>query len=243
MNTGTLDEISRKLIINIEVFKVTLQTAFRAKSIFNSNKEDIENLIDIHTMIGGYGTGRRVGLEVLNKSAVVLITACWEAFIEDLCEEAFDFLLNNCTEYNQVPSKVRLLASERLRSSQDKREVWDLAADGWKGVLLRHKSDTLKKYIGNLNTPKSVNVKNIYAEVFGIEDITKEWKRHKQSSNKACDRLDKFIETRGAIAHRTSAEKTIQKRYVESHLDFIKHLVDKTEDAVRSHLKHALGLN
>ena len=41
-------------------------------------------MIEIHVLLGGSGQGRKYQLEVLNKSAVVLITAIWEAYCEDI---------------------------------------------------------------------------------------------------------------------------------------------------------------
>jgi hypothetical protein len=50
---------------------------------FVANCADIDQLLTIHTDIGGGSAGRRK-LEVLNKSAIVLITAYWEAYCEDV---------------------------------------------------------------------------------------------------------------------------------------------------------------
>lgn len=38
----------------------------------------------------GTARGRRFDLEVLNKSAIVLITSYWEAYCEDIAAEALD---------------------------------------------------------------------------------------------------------------------------------------------------------
>jgi hypothetical protein len=55
---------------------------------FRTSLLDIERLRSLHRDIGGPAPGRRYGLEVINKSAIVLITAIWEAFCEDLASEA-----------------------------------------------------------------------------------------------------------------------------------------------------------
>ena len=47
-----------------------LSNAYKA---FQKNMEDIERLLELHTQEGGSEPGRRYGLEVLNKSAIVLI--------------------------------------------------------------------------------------------------------------------------------------------------------------------------
>jgi hypothetical protein len=57
---------------------------------------EVRRLLQIHGQLGGTGPGRRWGSEVLNKSAVVLLVACWEAYLEDLVTHAFDESLNRC---------------------------------------------------------------------------------------------------------------------------------------------------
>ncbi len=62
---------------------------------FRANLADVIRLIQIHRDLSGSERGRRVGVECLNKSAIVLILASWEAFVEDLAESAFDCMLAN----------------------------------------------------------------------------------------------------------------------------------------------------
>jgi hypothetical protein len=54
---------------------------------FNDNVAETERLIDIHSALTGKERGYRHNVEVLNKSGIVLLVACWEAFIEDLAEK------------------------------------------------------------------------------------------------------------------------------------------------------------
>ena len=62
--------------------------ASKARVQFEKNKADVDNLLLFHKETGGDEPGRRdKRLEVLNKSAIVLITAVWEAYCEDLAAE------------------------------------------------------------------------------------------------------------------------------------------------------------
>lgn len=178
---------------------------------FRHNRSDIISLMSIHEKVGGVKQGRRYGLEVLNKSAVVLITACWEAFIEDLCTEAFDHLLSKCNDHSEFPASVRILVSKQLKKDPDDRVIWGLAGDGWKSVLLNYRHEIIKKYVGKLNTPKSEQVINIFNETIGIKDITKNWYWRKCSIEMAKTKLNNYIMIRGAIAHRTTYEEPITK--------------------------------
>jgi len=39
----------------------------------------------IHEEVAGQGAGRKYGIDVLNRAAIVFVTACWESFVEDTC--------------------------------------------------------------------------------------------------------------------------------------------------------------
>jgi hypothetical protein len=84
---------------------------------FQENMSAVERLLQIHVKLGGERPGRRWGSEELNKSAVVLLVACWEAYLEDLCRCAFE----------------SSLASESV-------------GDGWKKVLTEHRNKTIKQF-------------------------------------------------------------------------------------------------
>ena len=73
---------------------------------FRENMKDVNRLMEIHKELTGDDAGRRHGVEVLNKSAVVLITACWEAFVEDVATLGFDFLLSETDSHDNIPKKV-----------------------------------------------------------------------------------------------------------------------------------------
>lgn len=104
----------------------------RAWGAFNENMKDVDRLLAIHGDITGDTPGRRYGVEVLNKSAVMLITSCWEAFCEDLSRGAVGFLLSKVEQASEFPSDVRWRIARRLQSDKDERRLWGLAGDGWK---------------------------------------------------------------------------------------------------------------
>ena len=65
----------------------------KARRAFDDSAKDVKRLLEIHKTIGGNAPGRRAGLEVLNKSAIVLITAIWEAYCEDISAEALEHIV------------------------------------------------------------------------------------------------------------------------------------------------------
>ena len=107
-----------------------------AKNRFDQQKGDIDQLWVIHQEFAGQGAGRKHGVEVINRAAIVFITACWESYVEDVCLEAFDFLLANASYPENFPARVRTLASKALRENPDQTQIWRLAGEGWKQVLV-----------------------------------------------------------------------------------------------------------
>src|ERR1700733_15052449 len=105
----------------------------KAREAFKENASDIERLLEIHEDIGGDAQGRRYRLEVLNKSAIVLITAFWEAYCEDLAAEAVKHLVDNCEKADKLPLDLRKRIAKELKDDRHELAVWTLAGDAWKG--------------------------------------------------------------------------------------------------------------
>lgn len=84
-----------------------LENAVHALILLKENIREIDRLMEIHTTEGGGGPGRKHRLEVVNKAAVVLTTAFWEAFCEDAASEATDHVLAHITSPNDLPEYLR----------------------------------------------------------------------------------------------------------------------------------------
>src|SRR5438128_1490612 len=81
----------------------------KARKALDENAGDIDRLLEIHTKLGGSGVGRRHQLEVLNKSALVLLTANWEAYCEDIAAEALEHLIQHSKAPEDLPKGIRQL--------------------------------------------------------------------------------------------------------------------------------------
>ncbi len=206
------------------------------------NMKDAERLIEIHENITGDRPGRRWGMAVLNHSGVVLITAFWEAFIEDLAEEAFDFLLTQANGPNAVPKKVRALSTKPLiKENGDTAAVWSLAGDGWRSVLKDHRGELMKRYVGSFNTPKPDSIDALFEGLIGLRRLSACWKWQGQSVDQARNNLIRHINDRGAIAHRGRTEDPIVKDYVLRYRDFVFKLAVKSTNQVAAHLRTVTG--
>ena len=146
-------------------------------------------------------------LEALNKSAVVFITACWESYIKDLCDESFKFLM--------------------------KKDVVSGFNKWSKVVLIENKNILIK----SLNTPKTSKVDNLFFRVIGLKDLSSNWKTRGLTSKQAASKLNNYMKMRGSIAHRAVYSKNITRKVAEDYLNFIEILVNVTERAVQNYVK------
>jgi hypothetical protein len=212
-----------------------------AKSRFDLQKGDIDQLWDIHQQVAGEGPGRKHGVEVLNKAAIVFITACWESYVEDVCLEAFDFLLANASTPDCFPGRVRTLASKALRADLDETKVWLLAGEGWKQILVTHKEAVKAEWLDKLNTPKTAQVNGLFNKMLGLSSLSGSWSWQRMNSEDASSKLDYYITVRGNIAHRVSHDETVYKDWGTDYLAHVERLVNVTDQKVSSHIASLTG--
>jgi len=205
------------------------------------NLGDVDRLIEIHEKTTGKKPGRKHKVEVLNKSAIVLLVACWEAFIEDLAEDAFSILLSRIKVHGALPNKVLADAVKPLKDSGNPTDLWKLAGSGWKDVLRSHQSSLFERYTGKLNTPRPAQVDQLYESLLGVKRLSSNWRWPRATPDKARQRLSDLIELRGSIAHRVAASRKVLKNDVRGSIDLINHIAVETSNAVRNFLLRVTG--
>jgi hypothetical protein len=208
---------------------------------FNSNVAEVLRLLEIHEELTGTGPGRRSQVEILNKSGIVLLVACWEAYVEDLAEIAFEFLFARAKSPDAFPAKVLTLASRELREAADQRRVWELAGDGWRTVLERHHTAVLQANIGTLNTPKPEQIDALFQQLLGLSSLSSAWTWHRTQSTKACARLTALVNLRGDIAHRVRSTRSVKKQDVSRAGVFLDRLAAASSNEVRRFLRSRTG--
>jgi hypothetical protein len=197
---------------------------------FEANILEVKRLMQIHRQLGGATPGRKHNVVVLNKAAIVLLVACWEAFIEDLAASAFSSMLAHATVPDIFPPDVLTHASRDLKAAVDHREVWKLAGAGWKTVLQAHKNDLFKEYIGKLNTPKPKQIDGLFSALIGISSMSQSWSWKAMPPASAVEKLIRLVELRGSIAHRVAATKTVRKADVSDYIRFVYRLAVKSNN-------------
>lgn len=215
--------------------------ASQARQAFDRNAKDVKRLLEIHADVGGDAQGRRFGLEVLNKSAIVLITAIWEAYCEDLAAEALEHLVANATSGSLLPKELKKKIGAEIKADSNDLAMWDLADGGWRARARARLATLMAERNRRLNTPKANQIDELFDAAIGLPNVSNEWRWKKMSVTQARDKLDGFVELRGAIAHRGASASGVKKRQVTNYLAHVKRLVGKTGERVNTHVKTATG--
>lgn len=212
----------------------------QARDAFESNCEDVDRLLEIHGDITPEGRGRRWKVEALHKAAIVLLTAFWEAFCEDLAAEGLHHLVGHGSAGN-LPAHLQRLVATELKKDLHDLAVWRLADGGWRDVLTARLEDMQEQRNRDLNTPKSAQINKLFANAIGVQDVAKGWTWPNMSAERAQEKLDEYITLRGDVAHRGKASESITKGYVNDYYGHLKRLVEHTEDRVADALRDATG--
>ncbi len=148
----------------------------KARRAFDDNLKDVERLLEIHESIGGTGRGRKYRLEVLNKSAIVLITAFWEAYCEDLAAEALNHLVAHVPDASKLPSALKKRVAAEIKNEKHELAMWDLADRGWQAKVKARLAALTAVRNWNLNTPKSAKIDELFETAIGLASVSKSWK-------------------------------------------------------------------
>lgn len=210
----------------------------KARKLFDENAHDIERLLELHQEKGGTSPGRRRGLEVLNKSAIVLITSFWEAYCEDIAAEGLEHIVKYGASADSLPKEIKQIIAKELKAdTTNELSIWSLCGDGWKHILKTRLDRLQEQRNKKLNTPKTQNIDDLFLQSMGLSSVSSSWKwAKKMTAARARKKLDRYVTLRGEIAHRGIAAKKVTKAQVEDYFDFILQLVTKTDSSVNSHV-------
>jgi RiboL-PSP-HEPN len=180
-------------------------------------------------------------VEILNKGAIVLLTACWEAFIEDAASSAFEFVLNETTDPTKLPTGVLKRVAKLLKEDKNDLKIWDLAQTGWRQTLLGYKQQMLHTHVSFFNTPKAGNIDRLFEALLDLPFLSDNWSWQKMSVQGAKDRLSDYVELRGSVAHRVKASRAVHKKDVTDYRSFINRLAVRSANVTRDHVHTLLA--
>jgi hypothetical protein len=214
----------------------------KAASTFTESFKEVGSLRDIHERLTGKGRGYRPGMEVLNKSAIVLLCAIWEAYCEDVADEGLKHLLAHSSDYSILPKVLQKRVAKELKDDPHELSPWKLAGGGWKTLMQARLAAVKERRDFDWNNPKAEHVDRLFEEVVGITRISGAWHWKHVSPTFATKKLDQLVALRGDIAHRGKAGEAVIKSQVAGHLEHVRRLVVATDSQLRDELRRITGV-
>jgi RiboL-PSP-HEPN len=211
--------------------------ASQARRAFDQSAKDIDLLLEVHQHLGANEQSKRSRREVLNKAAIVLITAIWEAYCEDIAAEALNHMITKAKSATDLPKDLKKKIASQLKNNENEIAIWELADAGWKRVCSLRLDALTQDRNRRLNTPKSGQIDELFAMAIGLKKVSSSWKWRGMTVEQARQKLDEYVALRGEIAHRGGAAKNVQKSQVEDYFNHVKQLVAKTGGCVNSFVK------
>lgn len=178
---------------------------------------------------------------VLDKSALVLLVACWERYLEELAETAFNSLLNQCVSYRDFPKKVTDLVAKSLLSRDDPNAIWELTGDGWRDVIKNYRSGIYKKTIDKFHNPQQKEIDALFFETIGYKNLTNEWRWQGLTAESACRRLSNLMARRHDIAHKVDTNYKIGLTYLNKEVNFLNSIAAISSNRVGAYITRIAG--
>ena len=217
--------------------QLTTDVLSNAKDSFEESKKRVSYLLDIHEEKTGTGPGRRPeSLSALHMSAMVLITACWESYLETLLSDVFKFLLDSSNSHEKISNTLKKSVSDEIRKNPDDRRIWELTGDGWKNIL----KDKVKKKLDKFGSPSGENANRLFKQILGLENLSECWTRQNTNPDNIIEKLNDFLSLRNKIAH-GEMDVNVTKNDVKNYLSNVENLVSKTEEKVKCHIEELLN--
>jgi hypothetical protein len=212
-----------------------------AARTFATSSEEVAQLRTIHEDRSGIGKGRR-DLEVLNKSGIVLLCAFWEAYCEDVVDQALHHLLEHLQDPSALPEGLRKQIAKELKDEKHDLSPWWLAGDGWKAHLRDRLTVLSQQRNRQWSNPSATKVDEWFEEALGIVKISDAWHWWRINTRMARRRLNLIVALRNDIAHRGTTLKYVEKVRVTLALNHVRKVVEATDAKVARELKSMTGV-
>lgn len=186
---------------------------------------DVDRLIESHEQLNHAGRGRR-GLGHITRSAVLMLCAAWELYIEEVLLESVHHLKSSCQSPNELPLTVRKELAKCVRDAKDELKPLELAGDGWRTTFRNHTVTT----IAALNTPKSSVLDPLFQRFLGLADVSAAW-------SETAAAVNAFVECRGEIAHRGRDARYVTVAQARSYRRSLLTTVVDTDNKLAEHLR------
>lgn len=205
--------------------------ASRSYNTFNKhNLRDVRGLMEAHDTLSPEGRGRR-NLGYITRSAIVILCASWEQYIEDVVMESVEMMCSQFDDPAKIPKHVKKKIVKHIESEKDDLSPLTLAADGWRNVYKKCAKDG----IGRFHSPKTDMIIKIFRDYMGItSNVSECWSIDGEE-------LDRFVDFRNTLAHRgQSYIQYVRRQDVQNYLTSIDETARETEAFLSNELSNIL---
>ena len=186
---------------------------------------DVQQLISAHEELCGTGRGKKSGAH-LTSSGVVLLCAGWEAYVEDVVQEAATKLVDR-RKASSLPEQPWDLLDQHVRSYST--GLFDFAKN-WKDVF----RNAVKKRVVRFRGPRHVEVRDLVFDVVGHQGLIQSWDQGESQ------KLDAFVEKRNQIAHGEDIPY-VKKSDLENYIRTVSSIALATDNWICDQLKSSVG--
>jgi hypothetical protein len=201
---------------------------------------EIRDFFTIHQLMKDVRKARR-RLIVLNKGMIVLLSASWEGFCEDLTAEALALWVEEAPDSAFLPISLRRTIARELERAPHELEIWRLAGDGWRDVLRGRLNQLQNERNRRLNTPTSGNIDEFFKQALGIDKMSSKWGPDEVIAGENASKLDGFVHLRNEIAHYGLRDAVVTKTAVKDFNNHLQKLAILTEAAVEAVVEDSIG--
>ena len=215
---------------------------WEAKKNFEKSREKIDHLWEIRNKMEGGKIGkpgkRANYLQVLHHAKIIMIIACWQAYVQDLFRKAFQYLLDHSDDPSKMPHDMKSDACQKIKENKDESFVWEFSGDGWKTMLEKYAEEKLDRF----SSPSPEKIDNLFKYLGLEEELSESWSWQNMTSEQAKKKLNYYIKLRNEIAHGQKNDEgdSVNKKRAENCLTHIENLINKTEGAVTKYVKERI---
>ena len=196
--------------------------------------EDIKALLDLSLTEAGQERSL-----IIFRSAVVLMVAAWEQYVEQLAEISVSVLTARLRDSSPVPEAVKQsvavfsVKENRSNLKNFSNSVWQFSDKGWKETYAQYCRYSTSK----LNTASSANVSELYKNILGISDVTSTWAFDNLLANDCSVRMDDLVNLRHDIAHgANNRSEELNEGYIRNQVEFMTKIVQDTYQTIFDHM-------
>ena len=199
----------------------------------------IKKLFEYHRTLGGSKAGKRkADFQILNESAIVLLYAAWENYLEYECVFRASHIVVAFDTPASLPNSIKSFVAGGLGEIKKPADFWLLAGKQWKRELqVRVAKEVFENHQGSTS-----RANELFHRTLGLRGISKQWTWKAMSSSRAEAKLTKYIALRGSIAHTAGAPTTVTLDQCEEFATHLESLVKRTSELLDTHLQETLGI-